>query len=160
MTSLQKALSSVSLEPLEIALEAKDQLNNAEPDFYEFRLDRMLEYLWVWEDPWGVGFCSEEIGKGDSQESKPFSGSTLFPQPAWHAGRIRYLMANPEVFEFPIEVDCECSGGHVLPMPVILDGWHRYFGHLWLGRDTIRATFGGLVDVREYLQGLIDVRPE
>jgi len=131
---------------------------------HEFRLSRLMEFDMA-DDPWAAGFHMDMIGKGKSLEPEPYSLSTTGAMSAeWHAGRIRYLMQSPEDLAQPISMDSECSGMQVLPEPIIVDGWHRYFAHLWQylhyhGPDMISATFGGLVDVCEYLEGLTDEKP-
>lgn len=77
-----------------------------------------------------------------------------------HAGRIRHLMLDPEALEHPIEIDCKCDGGFIYSEPVILDGWHRYIAHRILGRCRIMVSFGGRIDLAEYLSGATDTIEE
>lgn len=126
---------------------------------YKFHVDRMLfcglgrDY---WEDPWGVGFSMDMV-ENAKEKSTPYNGKERSAK--WHAGRVKYLANHPELLDDPISVDCECMNNRVLPMPIIIDGWHRFFAHLVIGKKTIRATFGGLEDVREFLDGTIDFLP-
>lgn len=131
------------------------------------------------EDPWGVDFKLERIGQGTSEEPVfgvprkrvdksrrgGFPVANLYAPPVsdkaakWHAGRVRYLISHPEQLADPIEVDCVCEGTTILPVPTIVDGWHRFFAHVWTEQRVINATFGGLVDVAEYLEGTRHVLP-
>ena len=90
------------------------------------------------EDPWSVGFKLEKIGHGTFEEARYGLPRKRVPRPRfgnrpkyaprpdklvqWHAGRIRYLISHPEQMADPILVG---------PGPVIEDGWHRFFAHLW-----------------------------
>lgn len=77
----------------------------------------------------------------------------------WHIGRIIYFINHVNEIR-DIEIDNECSGGVILPQPIIIDGWHRYAAARWLydqGKLTeIHCKYGGRVDVLEYLQGKTD----
>lgn len=53
----------------------------------------------------------------------------------------------------PIEVDNECCYGRIYPQPVVVDGHHRLFAYILVGRDEIPVHYGGLVSVLDYLQG-------
>jgi len=124
----------------------------------------LVERLWRFYDStfdvWGVGFSMDMLDK-----AKPSNGEIY----AWmncheweveqHANRIRFMTETPEVLEFPIEVDNVCAGSAILPCPVILDGHHRLAAHVWLGRKTIRARYGGRVDLLDYLTGASDDCP-
>lgn len=132
-------------------------------EYYKFRMDRMLEYGWM-DDPWGdlASFHLDMIGQGTSEEAIPFSwGNECGWEKTgdWHAGRIRHLISHPKELSQPIEVDCECSQNRILALPLIVDGWHRFLAHIWTKAPIINATFGGLVDLREYLEGVTDTRP-
>jgi len=126
-----------------------------------FYMDRLMEYgLHDFEDPWGEGFRLEMVLNGTSQEHEPYSDSGIERNASWHAARIRYLMVHPKDLEDPIWIDCECNGDRILAQPCIIDGWHRFFAHIVLQRVVIAATFGGLCDVCDYLEGRIEDRPE
>ena len=134
---------------------------------YEILLDRLVECFGAGpcdeDDIWGVGFYPSMIDEGTSLEPSCYTPDGHNAPRKWtaetHAARIRYLMQSPEDLEAPISLDCICGGGRVYAIPVILDGWHRYFAHHALKRKTIRAGFGGRVDLLEYLTGESDERP-
>lgn len=129
------------------------------PQFHLLKMDRLEEYLGVVKDPWRTHFRLEMV---EDPSLEPLS--TSFSQVRekgglWtarqHAARIRFLM-NPEGAEqllYPIEVDCYTDRGWVYPDPVVLDGWHRLMAHRALKLGEIRATFGGRVDLLNYLRG-------
>ena len=73
----------------------------------------------------------------------------------YHAGRCKYFtdMYTKGKKVDPILVDCVCSGSHVLPSPIVLDGHHRLIGAILSGTKKIKVSFGGRVDLLHYLQG-------
>lgn len=56
-----------------------------------------------------------------------------------------------------------CDGCYIAPIPVIVDGWHRYAAAAWLYKkgelDKISCKYGGREDVLQYLCGEIDELP-
>lgn len=119
-------------------------------------VQRLLEF--VGADPWSAGFKMEML---DGSLSKRPASYGWFDD--WdarlHADRIRYLAESPELYN-PIDVDNECHGNHILPIPVVVDGHHRLFAHAWLGLETIEAQYGGRLDVLDYLKGITSELPE
>lgn len=81
----------------------------------------------------------------------------------WHIGRILYFIKRPNEIR-DLEIDNKCSGGYILPQPVIVDGWHRYAAARWLfdqGKlSEIHCKYGGRIDVLKYLQGRTNDIPE
>lgn len=136
---------------------------------YHIRMDRLSSYIDE-PDPWGVGFKREMIDQDDGSIAADFPNSILNPafnDPAviscmerWHAARIVYLMQHIDQMLTPICIDNQCHAGRIYPIPEILDGWHRYYAHLHLGFGRIRCTYGGLVDLLDYLEGKTDDQPE
>lgn len=145
------------------------------PEIWDFRMDRLQEFFRDRKDPWGAGFREVFVKKarlvpesfsayveteGAQKISEGFA-AICGRTPAWsgrkHAGRVRFLMGRPDLLSDPIVIDCVCAGGRVYPIPILIDGWHRYFAHKLLGSPTIRASFGGVVDLAEYLSGRSDV---
>jgi len=130
---------------------------------YHLRMDRLSDFLGE-PDPWGcdVEFDPSMIGDDDGTVTANTSNDD-FTSPVtnhrWHAARILYLTRHPDQLLNPVEVDNQCFGGRIYPIPKILDGWHRYYAHLHLGFDRIRCTYGGLVDLLHYLEGKTDELP-
>ena len=112
-------------------------------------LDRLSEFIGPDCDPWGVGNVMHLIGtiKGVLDEPRNENWSKKK-----HIQRIQYLLTSYQLDD-PISIDCLCSQYEILPIPTILDGWHRLYAHWYLGRRTIKANFGGLIDLLEYLTG-------
>jgi hypothetical protein len=44
-------------------------------------------------------------------------------------------------------------GDIIYAVPEIIDGWHRFFAHLFLNRERILCTYGGHIDLLDYLKG-------
>lgn len=124
------------------------------------KMKRLHDYLGK-PDPWGCGFEFDMIDK-DAGFIAHERHDDVAPvtDPMWHAARIVYLTKNVHLLLTPIEVDNECHNNQIYPIPVLLDGWHRYFAHLYLGFETIRCTYGGLLDLLDYLEGKTDDFPE
>jgi hypothetical protein len=125
-------------------------------DADEILVDRLYEL--VDPDPWGVGFKMEMLDDSLFKSSEPYGWHSDWDA-RLHANRIRYLADSPEL-HVPIEVDNLCEGRNIYAMPVILDGHHRLFAHVWLGIKTIRASYGGRLDVLDYLKGKTDQLPD
>jgi hypothetical protein len=77
----------------------------------------------------------------------------------WHAARILWMVKNPESLRDPISMDNLVSGGRILCVPKILDGWHRYFAHIHLRKRKIPVLYGGRVDLKRFLTGLRKTPP-
>lgn len=77
----------------------------------------------------------------------------LLEDRAWHAARCLWLSEHPPELETPIVMDNHCYGGKVYPLPTIMDGWHRLFAHKLLKREKIAVSYGGRVDLLNYLSG-------
>lgn len=58
----------------------------------------------------------------------------------------------------PIGIDCRWYGMHPGP-PEVVDGHHRYVAHVIYGAQHIPMSFGGLVVVKNWLEGKTDAWP-
>lgn len=134
------------------------------------RIDRLIEFLptehWSWDETGEINLddISIAIHEAISEVPEPYVDTWKHPvleqkSREWHIGRIIYFINHVNEIR-DIEIDNECSGGVILPQPIIIDGWHRYAAARWLydqGKLTeIHCRYGGLVDVLEYLQGKTD----
>jgi hypothetical protein len=140
---------------------------------HEDYVDHLLvERLWAMlgpdYDPWGVGFRLEMLDEVRGENEAPYIGWGEGPWNArLHAERIRYIAETPSIMEDPIEVDNRCGNqsfcpGPVLaiyPEPIITDGNHRFLAHVWKKLKTIPASYGGRVDLLEYLTGESEEMP-
>ncbi len=92
-----------------------------------------------------------------SHETRPynFSGDRFNP---WHIGRVLYFAENPDKIS-AISIDAVCDGGRMYAVPVCDDGNHRLMGAIIVGMKRIPSTFGGIVDLCEYLDGKTNIRP-
>lgn len=80
----------------------------------------------------------------------------------YHFGRVRYfteLLLLGEKLD-PIVVDNACWNLRVLPIPVVLDGYHRLCAAILVGKQTIRASYSGRIDVLRWLEGKRKKCPE
>jgi len=145
-------------------------------------VSRLNEYLTNDMDPWGCtpeAFSLSYLQKVDPKSLILYDGSlpnsgldvpcaqrpwysgvgkkaasvTAFEPRAWHAARCLWLAQNRAELETPIEMDNHCYEGKVYPLPVLLDGWHRFFTHLLLKKEKIAVSYGGRVDLLNYLTG-------
>ena len=131
-------------------------------------VDRLWEMLGRECDPWGVGFSLDMLDEVRGKNEKPYAGWGEGPWNArLHAERIRYIAETPSIMADPIEVDNRCGNqgfcpGPILaiyPEPIITDGNHRFMAHVWKKLKTIPASYGGRVDLLEYLTGESDEIP-
>lgn len=79
-----------------------------------------------------------------------------FRDEKYHIGRVLWfaeLLLTDEELVSPVEIDNVCDRSHIYPIPVILDGYHRIAAAVFAQRPTIRAHYGGRVDVLRYLEG-------
>lgn len=117
-------------------------------------LDRLTSFIGS-NDPWEVGFDPSLLGRVRKPNLEMYSTSKQ-PQ-CWtaldHARRIRTIMGNPDWYNDPIHLDNDCDGNRIYPIPIILDGWHRYFAHVATGDNIIKVIYGGRVDLLRYLEG-------
>jgi hypothetical protein len=70
----------------------------------------------------------------------------------WHIQRILYFVHNPNRIT-PLEIECQCFNGHISTILAIEDGNHRYLAAVFLGLETIPISFGGRMDMLDYLKG-------
>lgn len=72
----------------------------------------------------------------------------------WDLGRIHHFVLELRAGKAvdPIELDNDCTWETIGP-PIICDGHHRFIAALLAGIATIPATYGGRVDILNYLTG-------
>ena len=134
------------------------------------RIDRLIELLpieyWSWDETGKINLDDISVAIHDAipEVFEPYGDTWKYPvleqkSRDWHIGRIIYFIKHPNEIR-DIIIDNKCSGGFILPQPVIVDGWHRYAAARWLydqcKLSEIHCRYGGRVDVLEYLQGKID----
>jgi len=76
-----------------------------------------------------------------------------------HLERIAYFIDYPEKIT-PINLDNECSRMNIFPIPIIVDGRHRFMASIYREDEIIPAYYCGLLSVLEYLTGKSDIKPE
>lgn len=137
-------------------------------------LSRLREYLPTDIDPWSCegSFNIDEVQALSWSEVQDMRPSVRLPyerflskgkhigQGVWHEARIRWLMERPKHLAFPLEIDNLCGEGSVYPVPVLLDGWHRYFASCLLNLKTVYISYGGRTDLLDYLAGKRKNPPE
>jgi len=133
------------------------------------RVDRLLEYIPESFDPWGCKrrFKLTMVNDVDAASLKDYDADephdsfmSAITNPKWHAARILWLIRSGKDLNDPISIDNKTSHGHVHPQPIILDGWHRFFAHRFLGKKRIPVLYGGRVDLKNYLAGKRQKPPE
>ena len=125
-------------------------------------IERLSEFYpseyWNWndEDYITLDDVSVAVSNGISEISDPFGDTYKHPaleakSKEWHIGRIIYFINHP---------DNMCNNGWVLPIPIIVDGHHRFVAAKYLHDnkklETIHCRYGGRMDVLDYLKGNID----
>lgn len=134
------------------------------------RIDRLIEFLptehWSWDKTEEINLDDISVAIHDAvpEISEPYGDSWKHPvleqkSREWHIGRIIYFINHPTEIR-DIEIDNDCFDGHILPQPIIVDGWHRYAAARWLydqcKLSKIHCRYGGRMDVLDYLQGKTD----
>lgn len=92
-------------------------------------------------DPWNR---EPGLTQQDVDAAMPVAEQYEWPQVrsrAWHAGRVKHLMATSAALNDPIEIDV-MPGGETS----ILDGHHRLYAAYFLGMPTINAIVSGYID--------------
>lgn len=125
-----------------------------------FLLERMERFFADVTDPWHVGYQSDLIASCGLPEIDHYVGLRS-PWPAVkHAARVLFMVQNDDERNQPITIDCDCSHGRVWPIPIIVDGWHRYLAHRWLQSRWVPVSFSGRVDLAQWLAGVRRTCPE
>lgn len=131
----------------------------------EFYADR--EMSWNSGEIVNLNNISCAICHMQSEEAEPYGDTWKYPckenkSTNWHIGRIIYFINHPEEIK-DIEIDNMCNGMYICPIPIIVDGHHRFMAAMWLNSqgkmDKIHCMYGGREDVLDYLTGNIDKCP-
>lgn len=128
-------------------------------------IDRLLVFIDKNLDPWSCDepFLLRHVSEVDDSNiedlgaDKPWDPTIEdFPHSNnhwFHASRVLWLTKHPEYLQDPLQMDNDCFNGCIYPIPVILDGWHRFFAHRFLGMDKIPVSYSGRIDLLRYLTG-------
>lgn len=85
------------------------------------------------------------------------------PEENWHIRRILYFVNHPQEIK-NIELDNESSTFDILPVPIIIDGYHRWMAARYLyelgSLHKIHCLYAGREDVLDYLKGKLDTMPQ
>lgn len=137
-------------------------------------IDRLAEFFPVDSWQWNEGEIIElddiacAIHTGQPEEPDPFGHQwrhsyTENKSTQWHIGRILYFINHPEEIR-NIELDNICNANYICPIPIIVDGNHRFMAALWLNdqgiMNKVHCLYGGRGDVLNYLTGKINSCPE
>jgi len=76
-----------------------------------------------------------------------------------HIERILYFIDYPEKIT-PIHIDNKCSNSQILPIPMIIDGQHRFIASVYRKEKYIPAIYSGLSDLFNYLTEKINKKPQ
>ena len=78
-------------------------------------------------------------------------------------GIILYFVNHPQEIK-NIELDNESSTFDILPVPIIIDGYHRWMAARYLyelgSLHKIHCLYAGREDVLDYLKGKLDTMPQ
>ena len=136
------------------------------------KIKKLYEYLdydeWTWNDgqPIYLKDITAAIIDHHPEEAEPYGDTYKHPFETksndWHIGRVIYYINHPEEI-LGIELDNPCFENMILPQIFVVDGNHRWMAARWLYEkgmlDEICCTYGGRIDVLEYLKGVIEEMP-
>ena len=102
-----------------------------------------------------------------SEMAIPFGDTFKYPPKKrtsqWHIRRILYFVNHPQEIK-NIELDNESSTFDILPVPIIIDGYHRWMAARYLyelgSLHKIHCLYAGREDVLDYLKGKLDTMPQ
>lgn len=137
-------------------------------------IDRLSEFYpvnsWVWNkgeivtlDDITLAILNEQ-----PEESEPFGDHWKHPcmnskSTRWHIGRILYFIRHPDEIK-DIDIDNLYDGDYIFPVPLIIDGNHRFMASMWLHRqgniNKVHCRYGGRLDLLDYLTGASDICPD
>lgn len=136
-------------------------------------IDRLADFFpenhWAWngEETVTLDDITKAIANAHSEENQPYGNAQkpidIDVKPTeWHIGRIIYFINHQDEIR-DIEVDNVCNGGYICPIPVIIDGNHRFIAAMWLHKkgkmDKVYCQYGGRTDLLDYLTGDSDELP-
>lgn len=134
------------------------------------KIERLKEFVqseyWEWDDSGEITLDDISIAIHEAlPEVLEFYGDTWeYPviqhrDRDWHIGRIIYFINHPEEIK-DIKIDNETVNNCILPLPIIIDGWHRYAAAMWLYDQEkisdILCKYGGRLDILKYLKAEVD----
>lgn len=137
------------------------------------RMDRILELIptehWEWDDSGKITLndISIALNNGTVDTPQPYGDTYKYPVSEkknrdYHISRILFFVKHKEQIK-ELDIDNMCDGYYIAPIPVIVDGWHRYAAAIWLYKkgelDKISCKYGGREDVLQYLRGEINELP-
>jgi hypothetical protein len=118
---------------------------------------RLHEYI---EPEWLFGVTLEELVTG-ADPLPDYKETAEERDEAYDRGRIAFFRDQflEGVKVTPLQLDCQCSGGRVYALPVMIDGWHRFSAALLAKIERVDVQFSGRVDLLRYLQGRRKTKP-
>ena len=112
----------------------------------------------------------DDINKGIKdnvcEQIEPYDNLNIYnlhiEEKEWHIGRIIYFI-NHEDEITGITIDNYCDDSYVYPVPIIINGNHRWMAALWLNKhgkkEFVECSYGGRLDLLDYLIGKSDKCP-
>lgn len=138
----------------------------------EILIDRLAEFFpidsWAWNEGETVGLddIAAALHNKQSEEPEPYGDHWNLSKESrtkrWHIGRVLYFIKHPDEIR-DIEIDNVCDGMDICPIPIIVDGNHRFIAAMYLSSqgkmDRVYCRYGGRMDLLDYLIGKTDVCP-
>ena len=136
-------------------------------------IDRLAEFFpdktMAWNDGESVSLddISYALNSHMTGESEPYGDTWNYTDvknksTKWHIGRVMYFVNHPEEIR-DIEIDNVVNGFQILPIPIIVDGNHRFMAAMWLHNQgemvKVHCRYGGRVDLLDWLSGKSDILP-
>lgn len=135
------------------------ELNLITNDF--IKIDRFIPYViddfeWNTREKITINDIAFAIKKGQLEEVQMYKPGISMPK-QWHIGRVIYFINHPEEIEY-IEIENVNDGYFVLPIPVLIEGYHRFMAAYWLylqrKLEEVYCIYDGRRDVLDYLKGI------
>lgn len=125
------------------------------------KIDRLVKYFskdfeWNLGEKVTIDDISYAVENGKLEEEKMYDPSISMPK-EWHIGRVIYFINHPEEIKYIIIKNAD-DGYSVLPIPILVEGYHRFIAAYWLylheKLKEVYCIYEGRLDVLNYLKGM------
>jgi hypothetical protein len=123
------------------------------------RVDRLMQFLPFEHCCDSIGIEMDEL-IGAMPNAVPVAGHVPYSSRdfAYHVGRVKHFIESG--IPSPIVLDNVCGRGSIYPVPVLLDGHHRFLAAMERYDEFIPCHYGGRTDLLLWLTGESDDLPD